>query len=138
MKLKLSRVVESMMNFDVSVNYYYCKNSDFYGVINEYFENYSENDDELDTYEDRIYFPEGDFLDSYKMKRNFIFTRIEEEELGDKLFDIISYGKKRHQRFKQVLPSELLQNWYDFELESYKKLGIEWCQRNGYSFEDDI
>lgn len=134
MKVKLSEVIDALEFTNDEIEYYY--NSDngkiFMSNIGE-FENL--NEDELDElFERAIMLPTRYDINEYEMMEDFAET-IEDDTIQNQLYISLN-GSGAFRRFKDTcINFDIINDWYKFRDERYKKLAITWCKENNIEFE---
>ncbi len=134
MKVKLDNVIDSLDMVSNEIEYFYnpTKNEFFPSNIGD-FENL--NEDELDElFEDSIILPSNYEINEYQMMLSFI-NSIEDIKVHDKLMYTIN-GRGAFRRFKDAcIILDIIDDWYKFREEEYKKIAIDWCNKNNIKFE---
>jgi hypothetical protein len=129
----LSKIIEGLEMVDDIVDCYYNPHKDeiFLSNIGEY-ENLSE--DEIDElFEKSIILPTHHEINEYQMMVEFIKT-IENEEISNNFQRLIK-GKGAFRRFKDYcFEINIIQDWYEYKNEKYKKIAIEWCEKNNLKY----
>ena len=74
-------------------------------------------------------------IHEYHIMEEFIWTL--KGEKADKLERAIR-GRGAFRRFKDMVDRMgILQRWYDFQSEYYRKLAAQWCQEHGLEYEEE-
>lgn len=74
-------------------------------------------------------------IHEYNIMENFIRS-LPESRIQKELADAIR-GSGAFRRFKDKLAGfGLLNDWYDYQSEAYRKIAIEWCEDNGFEYEE--
>ena len=127
--VNLEKVIEGLEMVDDITDCYYNPETDeiFLSNIGEV-ENLSE--DELDEiFEKSIILPTQYEINEYQIMVDFI-EKIDNLEVKNNLQRLIQ-GKGAFRRFKDYcLETNIIQDWYDYKEQKYKKIAIEWCKQN--------
>ena len=87
-----------------------------------------------EIYETWLSLPSKYMIDEYSMMECFIQT-INDEILYNQLWIAID-GKGAFRRFKDTcINFDVIDDWYQFRDEKYRKLAVEWCRANDIKFE---
>ena len=125
----LSKIIEGLeMVYDI-VDCYYNPEEDeiFFSNIGEYEELTEDEIDEL--FEKSIILPTQYEINEYQIMVDFIDT-IDNLEINDNLHRLIQ-GKGAFRRFKNYcFELNIIDSWYNYKEEKYKKIAIEWCKNN--------
>ncbi len=134
MKVKLSEVIDALEFTNNEIEYYYNPNNEeiFMSNIGE-FENL--NEDELDElFEKSIMLPTGYDINEYEMMEEFAES-IDDIRLQNQLYISLN-GSGAFRRFKDTcINFNIINDWYKYRDERYKKFAIEWCKENNIEFE---
>ena len=125
----LSKIIEWLELVDNIVDCYYNPEKDeiFLSNIGEY-EELSEDEIE-ELFEKSIILPTQYEINEYQMMVDFIDT-INNLEIKNNLQRLIQ-GKGAFRRFKDYcIETNIIQDWYDYKEQKYKKIAIEWCKQN--------
>ena len=131
--IKLDKIIDGLEMVDNITDCYYNPEKDeiFLSNIGEV-ENLSE--DELDElFEKSIILPKQYEINEYQIMLDFIDT-LDNLEIKDNLHRLIQ-GKGAFRRFKDYcFDVNIIQDWYKFKEERYKKIAIEWCEQNDLKY----
>ena len=131
----LSKIIEGLEMVDDEIDCYYKPENDeiFLSNIGEY-ENL--NEDELDElFEKSIILPTQYEINEYQIMVDFIDT-INDLEIRNNLYRLIQ-GKGAFRRFKNYcIEVNIIQDWYNYRKEKYKKIAINWCKENGLAYKE--
>lgn len=134
MKVKLSEVIDALDFTNDEIEYYYNPNTEkiFMSNIGDYEDL---NEDELDElYEKSIMLPTRYDINEYKMMEDFTET-ISDTVLQNQLYISLN-GRGAFRRFKDTcINFDIINDWYKFRDEKYKKIAIDWCKENNIEFE---
>lgn len=134
MKVKLSEVIDALDFTNDEIEYYYNPNTEkiFMSNIGDYEDL---NEDELDKlYEKSIMLPTRYDINEYKMMEDFTET-ISDTVLQNQLYISLN-GRGAFRRFKDTcINFDIINDWYKFRDEKYKKIAIDWCKENNIEFE---
>lgn len=134
MKVKLQKVIDSLYMVNREIEYYYnpIKEEFFSSNIGEFEDLAMDELDEL--FENSIILPINYEINKYQMMINFIQS-IKDTIIYDKLKRSIT-GKGAFRRFKDTcIIYGIIDDWYKFENEEYKKIAMDWCNKNNIEFE---
>lgn len=91
--------------------------------------------DLIDECEDLIPLPSKECIDEYEMMGDFICT-VSDDTIARDLQRAIT-GKGAFRRFKDCAAKfGLLEEWYKYRTEEFKKIAIEWCQEHKIEYTD--
>lgn len=135
--IKLEQVIEGLefVNDGLDVEAYYnSETKEIFYSDTLAFENLNEEEiDEL--FEKSIMLPTKYEIHEYSMMEKFIAT-LDEVEKQNQLFISIK-GAKAFRRFKDTcLRFGIINDWYKFREEQYKKIAVDWCKENEIEFEE--
>lgn len=125
----LSKIIEGLEMVDDIVDCYYNHKKDeiFLSNIGEYEELTEDEIDEL--FEKSIILPTQYEINEYQIMVDFI-EKIDNLEVKNNLQRLIQ-GKGAFRRFKDYcIETNIIQDWYDYKEQKYKKIAIEWCKQN--------
>lgn len=131
----LSKIIEGLEMVDNIVDCYYNQEKDeiFLSNIGEYEELTEDEIDEL--FEKSIILPTQYEINEYQIMVDFIET-IDDQKTKEELYKLIQ-GKGAFRRFKDYcFESNIIQNWYKYKEQKYKKIAINWCKANGLQYID--
>ena len=129
----LSKITDGLEMVDNIADYYYNPEKDeiFISNIGEYEELTEDEIDEL--FEKSIILPTQYEINEYQIMVDFIDT-IEDDEIK-KYFQRLIQGKGAFRRFKDYcIEIDLIKNWYDYKNEKFRKIAIDWCNKNGFKY----
>ena len=131
MKIKLSEVIDALEFTNNEIEYYY--NPDKEEIFIGDFEDL--NEDELDElFEKSIMLPTRYDINEYEMMEDFTET-IDDTRLQNQLYISLN-GTGAFRRFKDTcINFDIINDWYKFRDEKYKKIAINWCKENNIEFE---
>jgi hypothetical protein len=135
MKVKLSEIIDGMQNndgFETKVFYSLKENGlKYYG---DYFDNDDQNENEEDFSDDLIILPDQYEIHEYRIMEEFLET-IEDVKTYN-CMAIAMQGKGAFRRFKDMaINLGLIEDWYKFRNEAYKKIAIRWCEDHDLEYE---
>ena len=135
MKVKLSEIIDGMQNndgFETRVFYSLKENGlKYYG---DYFDNDDQNENEEDFSDDLIILPDQYEIHEYRIMEEFLET-IEDVKTYN-CMAIAMQGKGAFRRFKDMaINLGLIEDWYKFRNEAYKKIAIRWCEDHDLEYE---
>ena len=134
MKVKLSEVIDTLEFTNNEIKYYYNPDNEeiFMSNIGD-FEDL--NEDELDElFEKSIMLPARYDINEYEMMQDFTET-INYTRLQNQLYIFLD-GNGAFRRFKDTcINFDIINDWYKFRDERYKKIAINWCKENNIEFE---
>lgn len=98
------------------------------------------DEDEFDyiTEEDNnwVKFPEQYEVNNWKIMEEFCY-QIEDENLKTEALNAI-HGNGAFRRFKNLISKrEQLDEWNKYQEKEYKRIAIEWCEKNSIKYIDD-
>lgn len=133
MKVKLNDVIEAIDCVNDEIQYFYSTKTEEILMVWEGMVNGEDAPDLIEEIEgsldEYIILPGQYEIDEYSMMEEFIDS-LPEGYKQDKLYDAIS-GRGAFRRFKdEVYELGLEQKWYKYRDSEYKKLAIEWCEKN--------
>jgi len=134
MKINLSNVIDALEMVNMETDYYY--NPETGKIFSSDIGDYTDlNEDELDDlFCDSIIFPTQYEINEYKMMEDFAET-IEDVRLKNQLYIALN-GSGAFRRFKDTcINFDIINDWYSFKNERYKKIAIEWCEKNNIEYE---
>ena len=134
MKVKLSEVIDALdFTNDESEYYYNPSNGEIFMSNIGDFEDLSE-DQLYKLFEKSIMLPTRYDINEYEMMEDFTET-IEDIRLQNQLYISLN-GSGAFRRFKDTcINFDIINDWYKFRNEKYKKLAINWCKENNIEFE---
>lgn len=125
----LSKIIEGLEMVDDIFDCYYNPKKDeiFLSNIGEYEELTEDEIDEL--FEKSIILTTQYEINEYQIMVDFI-EKIDNLEVKNNLQRLIQ-GKGAFRRFKDYcIETNIIQDWYDYKEQKYKKIAIEWCKQN--------
>ena len=86
--------------------------------------------------DDYIQLPTHYEIHEYRIMEQFCFS-VEDEELIDKLYSSIQ-GRGAFRRFKdKIYEYGIEKDWFRYRREAFKKIAIDWCERNNIPYVDE-
>lgn len=134
MKVKLSEVIDALEFANNEIEYYYNPDTEeiFMSNIGDFKDLSEDKLDEL--FEKSIMLPTRYDINEYGMMEDFIET-IENIRLQNRLYISLN-GSGAFRRFKDTcINFDIINDWYKFRDERYRKLAINWCKENNIEFE---
>lgn len=134
MKVKLSEVIDALEFANNEIEYYYNPDTEeiFMSNIGDFKDLSEDKLDEL--FEKSIMLPTRYDINEYGMMEDFIET-IENIRLQNQLYISLN-GSGAFRRFKDTcINFDIINDWYKFRDERYRKLAINWCKENNIEFE---
>ena len=134
MKVKLSEVIDALEFANNEIEYYYNPDTEeiFMSNIGDFKDLSEDKLDEL--FEKSIMLPTRYDINEYGMMKDFIET-IENIRLQNQLYISLN-GSGAFRRFKDTcINFDIINDWYKFRDERYRKLAINWCKENNIEFE---
>ncbi len=132
--VKLDDIIEALEEANDVIDFYYNPDNKeiFMSNIAEY-ENL--NEDELDElFAKSIMLPSKYEIDEYSMMKNFADTT-DDTIIRNQLLIALD-GKGAFQRFKaSCINFGIIEKWYKFRDEKYKKIAIDWCNENNIDYQ---
>ena len=129
----LAKIIDGLEMVDDVTDCYYNLSRDevFLSNIGE---NEELTEDEIDElFEQSIILPTKYEINEYQIMVDFIDT-IEDDEIK-KNFQRLIQGKGAFRRFKDYcIEIDLIKNWYDYKNEKFRKIAIDWCNKNGFKY----
>ena len=131
-KLSLNEVAEQFEMINTETHLFYNIETgefDYYGDFMDY------DEEDIERFEEDCWIacPSQWDIDGYRIMLDFISTVIDPRK--NELLSVAIEGKGAFRRFKDTLYRvDLVDEWYDFEHDAYKKIAKEWCERNGLSY----
>lgn len=132
MKVKLEDVIEGLefVNDGMDTTGYYNPKTKEIDYVDEY----SSTIDDEEELEGCILLPTKYDIDEYGMMEDFIET-IEDVRLYNQL-QIAINGRGAFRRFKDTcINFGVIEDWYKFRDEEYKKIAIGWCEEHNIKYE---
>lgn len=140
MKIKLSQVVSAIESASNEFEYLYDTETGetvfladalITGINNEELEDLIENSG------DRFRrFPTKYDVHEYRIMENFVYSLPVGAARQELMTAICGRGVFR--RFKQgIRYHRIEQQWYAFQAQAYREIAIQWCQEEGFEYEDD-
>lgn len=128
MRVKLSEVIDALSD---EIEYYYNPDTGkiFMSNIGDF------NDlDEDELFEKSVMLPTRYDINEYGMMKDFAKT-IEDVRLQNQLYISLN-GSGAFRKFKDTcINFDIINDWYKFRDEKYKKIAINWCRENHIEFE---
>ncbi|MFD0676889.1 MULTISPECIES: UPF0158 family protein [unclassified Paenibacillus] len=153
MKVKLRDIIDGMdMMFDGSNSYLNIKTGEVITVSVEELRAAEEEEsfehlhdwqqdnmevaiDVIENFENYKELPTKFDINDYAMMESYIYS-LENEQSARSLLEAIQ-GKGAFRRFKDTLAYlGILDNWYAYRHECYKKIAIEWCEDNSLEYSE--
>ncbi len=86
--------------------------------------------------DDYIQLPTHYEIHEYRIMEQFCFS-VGDEALRDKLYSSIQ-GRGAFRRFKdKIYEHGIEEDWFRYRREAFKKIAIDWCQRNNIPYVDE-
>ena len=129
----LAKIIDGLeMVDDVTDCYYNLSRDEIF--LSNVGENEELTEDEIDElFEQSIILPTKYEITEYQIMVDFIDT-IEDDEIK-KYFQRLIQGKGAFRRFKDYcIEIDLIKNWYDYKNEKFRKIAIDWCNKNGFKY----
>ncbi len=129
----LAKIIDGLeMVDDVTDCYYNLSRDEIF--LSNVGENEELTEDEIDElFEQSIILPTKYEINEYQIMVDFIDT-IEDDEIK-KYFQRLIQGKGAFRRFKDYcIEIDLIKNWYDYKNEKFRKIAIDWCNKNGFKY----
>ena len=129
----LAKLIDGLeMVDDVTDCYYNLSRDEIF--LSNVGENEELTEDEIDElFEQSIILPTKYEINEYQIMVDFIDT-IEDDEIK-KYFQRLIQGKGAFRRFKDYcIEIDLIKNWYDYKNEKFRKIAIDWCNKNGFKY----
>lgn len=129
----LAKIIDGLEMVDDVIDCYYNLSRDEIFLSNVG-ENEELTEDEIDElFEQSIILPTKYEINEYQIMVDFIDT-IEDDEIK-KYFQRLIQGKGAFRRFKDYcIEIDLIKNWYDYKNEKFRKIAIDWCNKNGFKY----
>lgn len=134
MKVNLNEVIKDLDFTNDEIEYYYKPKNGEITMLNSVILKDS-NEEQLDeVFTKNIMLPTKYDINEYKMMEDFIKT-VKDLKIQNQLYISIN-GHGAFRRFKDTcIYYSIINNWYKFRNEQYKKLAINWCKENNIEFE---
>ena len=151
MKIKLDDVIEQIDFASESNKSYFNKNTGEIHLIPDEVEFYADEDSEDDFFpgwekelisivkdiqknpDNYIQLPEQYDIHEYSIMERFCLS-LSSEEFKDIMYASIK-GNGAFQRFKNNINRYgIVDNWYKYKDDAFRKIGIEWCEENGIEY----
>ena len=132
--VKLDDIIEALQETSQEIDFYY--NPDNKEIFMSNIGDYEDlNEDELDElFAKSIMLPTRYEINEYSMMESFIET-IDDKTIHNQLLIAIN-GPGAFRRFKDTcLNFDIIEKWYKFRDEKYKKIAIDWCNKNNIDYE---
>ena len=132
--VKLDDIIEALQETSQEIDFYY--NPDNKEIFMSNIGDYEDlNEDELDElFAKSIMLPTRYEINEYSMMESFIET-IDDKTIHNQLLIAIN-GPGAFRRFKDTcLNFDIIEKWYKFRDEKYKKIAINWCNKNNIDYE---
>ncbi len=132
--VKLDDIIEALQETSQEIDFYY--NPDNKEIFMSNIGDYEDlNEDELDElFAKSIMLPTRYEINEYSMMESFIET-IDDKTIHNQLLIAIN-GQGAFRRFKDTcLNFDIIEKWYKFRDEKYKKIAIDWCNKNSIDYE---
>ena len=132
--VKLDDIIEALQETSQEIDFYY--NPDNKEIFMSNIGDYEDlNEDELDElFAKSIMLPTRYEINEYSMMESFIET-IDDKTIHNQLLIAIN-GPGTFRRFKDTcLNFDIIEKWYKFRDEKYKKIAIDWCNKNNIDYE---
>ena len=132
--VKLVDIIEALQETSQEIDFYY--NPDNKEIFMSNIGDYEDlNEDELDElFAKSIMLPTRYEINEYSMMESFIET-IDDKTIHNQLLIAIN-GPGAFRRFKDTcLNFDIIEKWYKFRDEKYKKIAIDWCNKNNIDYE---
>lgn len=141
--IKLDIVLEAVEMADDNMTYYYDKQEkESVCYMDPIFYGHDEENEALgelieEEWKTRfIALPTKFEIDEYSIMEDFIDEEIPNENIKDYMFSRIR-GRGAFCRFKEdVRKTGMEQEWYDYRDRAYRDAAIEWCDENGFNYEE--
>ena len=132
--VKLDDIIEALQETSQEIDFYY--NPDNKEMFMSNIGDYEDlNEDELDElFAKSIMLPTRYEINEYSMMESFIET-IDDKTIHNQLLIAIN-GQGAFRRFKDTcLNFDIIEKWYKFRDEKYKRIAIDWCNKNNIDYE---
>ena len=132
--VKLDNIIEALQETSQEIDFYY--NPDNKEMFMSNIGDYEDlNEDELDElFAKSIMLPTRYEINEYSMMESFIET-IDDKTIHNQLLIAIN-GPGTFRRFKDTcLNFDIIEKWYKFRDEKYKRIAIDWCNKNNIDYE---
>ena len=132
--VKLDDIIEALQETSQEIDFYY--NPDNKEMFMSNIGDYEDlNEDELDElFAKSIMLPTRYEINEYSMMESFIET-IDDKTIHNQLLIAIN-GPGTFRRFKDTcLNFDIIEKWYKFRDEKYKRIAIDWCNKNNIDYE---
>ena len=132
--VKLDDIIEALQETSQEIDFYY--NPDNKEIFMSNIGDYEDlNEDELDElFAKSIMLPTRYEINEYSMMESFIET-IDDKTIHNQLLIAIN-GPGTFRRFKDTcLNFDIIEKWYKFRDEKYKRIAIDWCNKNNIDYE---
>ena len=137
MKVKLNEIIDGMQENDgIDTRVFYSIKENKLKYYGEFFDDPDDEkeDEEDDLSEDQIMLPDRYEINEYRIMENFLETI--EDVKTYKCLAIAMQGKGAFRRFKDMaINLGLIEDWYKYKDEAYRKIAIRWCQDNDLEYE---
>jgi len=137
--VKLQDVVDHMeMADDVDTNHFLNRETGEFIYCNQDFMDADEYEEALDEVEsgDCVALPTKFDIHEYKIMERFVYHEVVDEQKSNKLANAIT-GRGAFRRFKNTAHElGLIQDWYDYRDQAYRKIAREWCENFGIKYEE--
>lgn len=136
MKIDLRELINAIESCGDEDAFYYNKVSGEIVYLSDYSlsgVDYSELSDEIEDTDNYIALPSKYDRHDYQIMKSFIFT-IEDEKTSKILLQAIS-RRGAFRNFKDLIYYfEIVDEWYKFQQETYKKIALDWCHCNNITW----
>jgi hypothetical protein len=134
--LKLQEVVNALDEVSDDTQVFYCKKTEEFMFVNEYSGEVYDIED-MDEYlddNDGMELPSRWEIDEYDMMAEFTDS-LEDGGKRAMLSETLR-GRGAFRRFKDmVIHLGLIQDWYDYRDQAYRRIALEWCNDHGIEVE---
>ncbi len=135
MTVKLSDIIEALKFVDDSSQYFLDQETGEIVWVSEMAMNPSEQEEIYNTLDEHGFYrlPTQWDIHEYSIMEDFVYSLPESKR--DQLAGVIR-GRGAFRRFKDgIRQMGIEEQWYDYQVDAYKRMAIEWCEENGIEYE---